>query len=280
MLLSIGAAFYDLRNALLSLYDQDEASAVAHQLLQHITGLNKLERLSQKEALLTAEQATHYTESKGELLSGRPLQYVLGEAYFMGDRFLVSPAVLIPRQETEELVQWIIEEERPQNILDIGTGSGCIAISLKKRLPQAAVNAIDVSTEALEVARRNAAALGTVVTFINCDFLTQQETLGQYDLIVSNPPYIPVTEKATLHTNVRDHEPGTALFVPGDDALLFYEAIARFGQDHLTNGGAIYCELHQDYAEATGVLFKEQGYPDVTIRKDMHGNYRMLRAWK
>lgn len=280
MILSIGAAFYELRSALLSLYDEGEASAIAHEILQHVTGLSKVERLLQKDALLSAEQAALYGRSKNELLSGRPMQYILGEVYFMGDRFIVSPAVLIPRPETEELVQWIVEEERPQHVFDIGTGSGCIAISLKKRLPQSSADAIDVSSEALEIAKQNAAALNATVNFYNCDFLTQQETLGQFDLIVSNPPYIPETEWETLHTNVRDHEPATALFVPGESALLFYNAIARFGKEHLTEHGSIYCELHRDYAEATAALFNDLGYADVILRKDIHGNPRMLRARK
>jgi release factor glutamine methyltransferase len=206
------------------------------------------------------------------------MQYILGEAYFMGDRFMVSPAVLIPRPETEELVQWIIDEERPKHILDIGTGSGCIAISLAKRLPHSDVQAIDISAEALQVARQNAAALGVDIKFLQCDFLAQQDTLGLFDLIVSNPPYIPETEKETLHTNVRDHEPGTALFVPNDDALLFYRSIAFFGKTHLKVGGFIYCEVHQDYATDTAALFKSEGYSTVTLRNDVNGNPRMIRV--
>jgi release factor glutamine methyltransferase len=279
-MLTIGTAFYDLKAALHLLYDEREAAAIAHEVMEHITGLNRLERLTRKEQKLSGPQSESFAQLKTVLLKGVPLQYVFGVAHFLGRPFKVSPAVLIPRPETEELVQWIIDAEHPQKMLDIGTGSGCIAISLKLALPGCEVSAIDVSPEALEVAGQNAKALDARIDFIEADFLIQGAwaQLSVYDVIVSNPPYIPESERQTLHTNVRDHEPAAALFVAGNDALLFYEAIAAFGKTHLASEGTIYCELHRDYAAQTAALFRNSGYTNVTLRRDMHGNPRMLQA--
>jgi release factor glutamine methyltransferase len=219
---------------------------------------------------------------EAELIAGRPLQYVLGYAWFMGKRYKVNEQVLIPRPETEELVAWIIDDagsvNTQLNILDIGTGSGCIPIALKQALYAAAVTSCDISKGALAVAKENAANMNAGMEFIQTDFLddTQWQLLGMYDVIVSNPPYIPIAEKDGLHANVRAYEPATALFV-ADDALVFYRAIASFGKQHLNSSGSIYCELHRDYAVATKALFEEQGYA-VELRKDMHGNWRMLKA--
>ncbi len=279
-MLTIGSAFYELKAALLALYDEGEAAAIAHEILQHATGLDKLSRLSQKQQLLSEPQVEQFRRMKEQLLASKPLQYVLGEAYFMGRCFRVTPAVLIPRPETEELVQWIIDDGKSGSILDIGAGSGCIPISLKLALEDCQVSAIEISEEALDVARSNAKLLGAEVAFQQTDFLNADESgkLSCFDVIVSNPPYIPITEAETLHANVREHEPAAALFVPGNDALLFYRAIAEFGRKHLAHGGAIYSELHRDYAEATVALFEANGYRDVVLRKDMHSNQRMLRA--
>ena len=279
-MLSTGAAFYRLRDGLSTLYDREEATAIAHEAMQHLTGMSRLDRLSRKDDLLDAERLEYFTRMETALILGRPLQYVTGLAHFLDRDFKVNSAVLIPRPETEELVQWILADERPKNIIDIGTGSGCIAISLKLALPLTAVLAIDVSPEALAVARTNAESLNADLDFRVLDFLDPQMRNGLpvFDLIVSNPPYIPETERETLHANVRDHEPAAALFVPGNDALQFYRAIAAFGKTHLTAGGNVYCELHRDYAEDTAVLFREYGYRDVVLKEDMHGAPRMLRA--
>lgn len=276
----IGAAFYELKAALATLYDDAEASAIAHEALRHITGLDRLSRLSQKHQTLTAAQAADFSRMKRALQRGEPLQYAIGMAHFMGRDFKVTAAVLIPRPETEELVQWILQEEKCSNLLDVGTGSGCIAVSLALALPGCAVQAIDISADALSIAEENAERLGARVAFQLSDFLEKasREALGSFDVIVSNPPYIPEAERATLHANVREYEPGIALFVPSDDALLFYRAIADYGKQHLSAAGRIYCELHRDYAEDTAALFRQQGYAEVTLRKDLHGNLRMLRA--
>jgi release factor glutamine methyltransferase len=280
---SLQQAFYDLKEQLLSLYDDREAAAIAHEFIEHITGLSKLQRISDKGRLLTEAQEKNYTDGKTRLLAGEPLQYVTGVQWFFGQPFHVSKDVLIPRPETEELLEWIISDHKSRavaSILDIGTGSGCIPITLKLHFPDANTTAIDISEEALAVARRNAESLAASVNFSHINFLDQESwaTLGTYDIIVSNPPYIPVTDKETLARNVRDYEPGAALFVPSDDALLFYRHIAEFGQTHLSDSGAIYCELNAEKGDSTKDLFLKYGYRNVEVRKDMHGNDRMLKA--
>ena len=191
---------------------------------------------------------------------------------------------MIPRPETEELVKWIEDDSKGATVklLDIGTGSGCIPITLKLALPKAEVSAMDISMGALGVAKENARRLQADVDLFLFDFLDKSgwNELPKYDVIVSNPPYIPETEQHTMHTNVKDFEPGQALFVPGDDAQLFYRHIAEFGLAHLNEGGAVYCELHVDHATATQELFENAGYSFTELRQDIHGNNRMLKAQK
>lgn len=279
-MLSIGAAFYQLRNSLVKRYDESEATSIAHIVLESVTGMNRLARITDKEKTLDAAQGLRFSGIESELAAGRPLQYVLGEAPFLGRVFRVDENVLIPRPETEELVEWILADERPESILDIGTGSGCIAISLKIGIPQADITAIDFSPGALSVAAANAEALHARVRFKEIDFLEESRwaTLPQYEVIVSNPPYIPIALREGLDAHVRDHEPGSALFVPDAEPLLFYKAIAEFGKRHLLPGGAIYCELHRDHAQATHEMFVAEGYPYVHLREDLHGAPRMLRV--
>ena len=282
---SYSQAYYQLVNKLQPLYDAQEAAAIAHEVLSDITGLDKLQRLMDKDKLLTAAQTIVYERMLSELLRGRPMQYVLGYAWFMGRKYKVNESVLIPRPETEELVEWVCKVNPEVSglnskfqVLDVGTGSGCIPISLKLSLPNAEVTSCDISADALGVAKENASMLGADVKFLEADFLNDSkwEQFGKYDIIVSNPPYIPIAEKESIHTNVKDFEPAAALFVDGD-ALLFYRAIAAFGKQYLNDGGAIFCELHRDYAVATKELFEQYGYV-AELRKDMHGNDRMLKA--
>ena len=280
--LTIGQAFYSLKDSLAGIYDAREAAAIAHELLEHLTGLSRLDRIRDKDEFLREDQQLQLEEARKRLQGGEPLQYVTGQQWFCGNVFQVNPAVLIPRPETEELVQWIAEDWKGQapRLLDIGSGSGCISVSLKLLLGKAEVTGCDISPEALEVAGINAASLGAQVDLILLDFLneTNWSQLGQIDVVVSNPPYIPLTEKESLAPNVRDHEPAMALFVPHEDALVFYRLITRFGLKHLLPGGAVYCELHRDNAEATATLFRQSGYGQVELKTDMHGNPRMLRA--
>lgn len=281
-MLSYHSAFYGLKDELKEIYEASEAAAIAHEVLLVITRKDKTERLLNKNTKLTAGEQKEYDAMKEQLLKGKPLQYVTGIGWFMGDPYTVNENVLIPRPETEELVQWIAEEYKNKKvkILDIGTGSGCIPIALNLLLPKAAITSCDISNPALLVANENASKLGANVTLMQVDILdrAQWDKLGQYDIIVSNPPYIPESEKEQLDANVRDYEPATALFVPNEDALIFYKAIAELGQTNLNPHGNIYCELHQDLYMRTRSLFEEAGYKDVLLKKDMHGNWRMLKA--
>ncbi len=283
-MLSYSAAFYHLLDVLKKMYDDGESAAIAHEVMEHITSLNRLQRLDRKNEPLTASQQAILEAAIKDLKQSRPLQYITGTAWFMGRSFKVNEHVLIPRPETEELVQWIVDDNKGQSlsILDIGTGSGCIPVSLKLALPDATVSSCDISVDALQVATENATGLEADVDFIQSDFLDESNwgTLGMYDVIVSNPPYIPVSEIQNMHTNVTDYEPHLALFVPNNDALLFYRKIAEFGHTHLQTGGAIYCELHKDHAVQTKELFEQEGYTNVLMIQDMHGNDRMLKAIK
>lgn len=277
-----GQAYYDLKGSLQTLYDEGEATAIAHAIMEYITGADKLERLTEKDVLFTEIQQQQYIDTKAMLLQAAPVQYIVGKTWFLGREFVVNDSVLIPRPETEELVEWIIKDNagKQPTIIDIGTGSGCIAISLKLGLPESEVTACDVSSGALLVARINASKLHAQVEVKHIDFLNPEQvaTLGKYDIIASNPPYIPESDKDTIHDNVLKHEPHVALFVPTDDALLFYRIIADFGKKHLNDNGLIYCELDRDYAMQAKTLFEEKGYCNVEVRKDMAGNTRMLKA--
>lgn len=290
-MLTYGQAFYELKEQLLQLYESNEAAAISHLFMEYITGFGKLDRLDEKDTLLTEQQQQLYDSKLKELIRGKPIQYVTNNAWFLGKEFYVNEQVLIPRPETEELVQWIAEEVVSRKstvvsqgfqmqILDIGTGSGCIPVSLKVAMPGTEIIGCDISNEALTVARVNAGKLKVQVDFIQLDFLdaAQHNKLGQYDVIVSNPPYIPAEEKSRLHSNVKDYEPAIALFVPDNDALVFYKAIALFGKEHLKSNGYIYCELDTAHAMECKALFEDMGYKDVEVRKDMHGNWRMLKA--
>ena len=215
-----------------------------------------------------------------------PIQYLLGTTHFYGLEFEVNPNVLIPRPETEELVEWIVQQSTINHqptiikILDIGTGSGCIAISLAKNLPNAGVFALDVSEQALATAQRNAESNQVAIQFIHQSILETEDLGHQFDIIVSNPPYIPIQEKVTMEQHVVQHEPDNALFVPNDTPLVFYQAIAHYAMQQTYGPIAVYCELHQDFALQTKVLFENKGYHSVNIFKDIFENWRMLRAIK
>lgn len=279
---SIGQAFIKLKKELALQYDSQEAIAMAHAYIEALTGWSKTERLIQKEQLLTQNQYLTLQKDLVRLLSCEPLQHIIGYQWFAGSKFLVNKHVLIPRPETEELVQWIIDEHcsSPQlSILDIGTGSGCIPISLKKKLSQANIMSFDVSKEALTVAVENAKTIGVSIDFKHLDFLNEAnwKDIPSVDILVSNPPYIPLAEKDYLDRNVRDFEPPVALFVDDTDRFIFYRKLAFFGLDKLNKSGAIYCEIHRDFAQETTTVFAEAGYTNIELRKDIFGNDRMLK---
>jgi release factor glutamine methyltransferase len=270
-----------LQKALTDLYDDREAANIAGWVMEHVTGLPKIDRIMHKQSPLAPERADQLQEYTRQLLTHKPVQYVLHEAWFCGMPFYVDEHVLIPRPETEELVEWIVAEVVGQeaSILDIGTGSGCIPVSLKKKLPQAEVFACDVSEGALNVAARNAAAQETPIHFLQVDFLDADSwsSLPEVDIIVSNPPYIPQSDKNTMLQNVLAYEPHLALFVPDNDALVFYDAIARFAQQTLPKHGCVFVEIHEDLGKQTKALFESKGFY-AEVKKDFQGKDRMVRA--
>lgn len=265
------------------IYEEGEASTISDWLIEHLTGSKKTDRISQSKKELSPEQEELLVSYLHRLKENEPIQYVLNEAWFCGLRFYVDKHVLIPRPETEELVEWIITGCRfPINelsILDIGSGSGCIPIALKRRLGKSDVWSCDVSKDALQVAERNSKNLGVEVNFLQMDFLDpiQREKLPAFDIIVSNPPYITHRERYSMRANVLEYEPARALFVPDNDPLVFYKAIAEFGKMHLKPNGSIYVEINESLGDLTQRLFKENGF-SVELKKDMQGKDRMIRA--
>lgn len=281
--MTVQEATYFLLNQLRTVYSDGEASQVTDWVMEHLTGSEKAERMLYKNAAITDKEEDLLHQYTKRLLAHEPVQYVLNESWFCGLKFFVDRNVLIPRPETEELVEWIISNCKfpvdELKILDIGTGSGCIPIALKRRIRKADVWGCDVSDAALSVAKKNAAALGTEVNFLSLDFLDKNtwSQLPVFDIIVSNPPYVPVKDKESMQLNVLNYEPHRALFVPDNDALVFYKAIAEFGKDHLSKKGTIYLEIHEDRGEATSTLFQTAGYK-TELKKDMQGKDRILKA--
>ena len=276
-------ATYSMLNQLRSIYTEGEASQITDWAIEKLTGSKKAERMLYKNAAITNEEEILLQQYIERLMQHEPVQYILNESWFCGFKFYVDKNVLIPRPETEELVEWVITNCRfpvdQLKILDIGSGSGCIPISLKRRIRRAEVWGCDISLPALEVAKRNAVSLGTEINFIQLDFLDRQqwEQLSSFDIIVSNPPYVPEKDKATMQPNVLHYEPATALFVPDNDPLLFYKAIAEFGKTHLNKSGSIYTEIHEDLGEAIMNTFQSTGYV-AEIKKDMQQKDRMVKA--
>ena len=213
-----------------------------------------------------------------QLAAGRPVQYVVGHTEFYGHRFTVREGVLIPRPETEELVSWVVHDERRAHaLLDVGTGSGCIAVTLARLIPESRITAVDISEKALSIARENARRLDAKVDFRQGDalgelFPGQRE---QFDLIVSNPPYIPRSEKASIRVNVTGYEPAEALFVEDGDPLIFYRAIARNARRLLRPGGRLYFEIHENFADETFRMLTREGFPDTAVRRDLNDKNRM-----
>lgn len=272
------------RNFLVQLqkiYSLGEATAITEWVFEKMASLKRSDILKNPEKQITPAADKLIQDTLQELLLHKPVQYVLGEAWFYHMKLKVNQHVLIPRPETEELVEQLIKDRKSKltdpAILDIGTGSGCIPIAIKKNLPASKLTAIDVSKDALALATENAAMHNAHISFIELNFLdeTSWQNLGLFDVIVSNPPYIPANEKEELGKNVTDFEPHLALFVPDNSPLLFYEKIAAFGKDHLLPNGKIYLETHENFAKETAALFRDF-YQTVMIKKDMYGKERMI----
>jgi release factor glutamine methyltransferase len=256
-------------------------------LMSHITGLSTARLLAERDIRLSEEQQRWMDGAICRLENNEPLQHVLGYCEFYGRKFKSDGRALVPRPETEELVDWIVSnwstvnsQQSTVKILDIGTGTGCIALSLAKELEGAEVTAIDISTEALSLARENAEMLeARDVRFVECDILRECEKIkGCYDVIVSNPPYVRECEKVDMEANVLDYDPHTALFVSDDDPLVFYRAIAEFALENLAPNGALYFEINQYLGRETCDLLIGLGYKNVELREDINGNARMIKA--
>ena len=270
-----------LKKQLAGQFESVELNPILSILIEHVTGWDQVQQLIHKDNAISEEQVLAFETAAEALLAGRPIQYITGKAWFMGEAYAVNDQVLIPRPETEELVEWIIEyaaiKGNALRILDIGTGSGCIAIAFKKALPEATVSAIDISTGALKIAATNAAALKADIEFTCLDILNTAFLPGQYDVIVSNPPYIPMQEMKNMELQVTDHEPNIALFVPDEDPLVFYKAIARLAKLHLSANGQLFFEIHYDQGDAMIALLDEMHF-HAELRTDIFGKDRMVRA--
>ena len=281
--MTIQEATYCMLNKLSIIYDKSEASQITDWVMEYLTGSKKAERMLYKNAAITIHEKTVLQEYTERLMQYEPVQYVLNESWFYGAKFYVDKNVLIPRPETEELVEWIITDCKlwgsALKILDIGSGSGCIPISVKRKIHPAEIWSCDISSAALEVSKKNAAAVGVDINFIQLDFLDRQqwEELPSFDMIVSNPPYVPEKDKQQMHNNVLNYEPAMALFVPDNDPLVFYKAIAEFGKTHLNKSGSIYSEIHESLGGATMNIFQSAGYISE-LKKDMQQKDRMIKS--
>ena len=280
--MTVKHAYNHITDQLKTIYEPREAQSITDWVFESIAGIKRLDWLLKQHEEIDTQKLF---EALDELLTHKPVQYVLGEAWFYKMKFRVNEFVLIPRPETEELVEDVrigeLEDGRMKNIsiLDIGTGTGCIAIALNKNVLGSTVTGIDISEEALNVAKENSIELGADIEFIQLDFLNKNEwrRLAKFDVIVSNPPYIPANEKEKLEKNVTEFEPHLALFVADNDPFIFYRRIAEFAKDHLQIDGKLFVEIHEDYATEVSSIFKSCNFK-TEIKKDMYGRDRIVKA--
>ncbi len=264
------------------LYSKQEIESISKLIFEKITGFSRLQFYLKQHETISPANLTEITEIVNRLIQFEPIQYILGETEFYGLPLKVNASVLIPRPETEELVDWIIHDCPPVNpaILDIGTGSGCIPIALSKNLPGVSADGWDISTEALIVAKKNAEINQVNIDFIYADVLSQNypEQQQKYDIIVSNPPYVTASEQQLMLKNVVDYEPPIALFVPDTDPLIFYRTIADIAIKALKPGGRLYFEINEQFGNETADLLSLKGFKNIIVRKDINGKVRMVRA--
>jgi len=278
--------FDELKN----IYDEREAANIVDWIFENITGIKKIDRTLNKQKQLSNITIEQLYNALEQLLKHKPIQYVLGEAWFYKMKLFVNEHVLIPRPETEELVEWIVQDvqsirttllpsTKTLNIIDVGTGSGCIAIALKKEVANANILGIDVSAEALAVAKQNAIDQNVNIDSLQINFLDEKSwpDLATFNMIVSNPPYIPEKEKNILEKNVVAYEPHLALFVSDSDPFIFYKKIAQFASDHLEPKGKIFVEVHEKYAGKVATIFSQFHFTPI-IKKDIYGRERMICA--
>jgi len=287
--MKIGALEEHYKLELVPFYDSEEAKWLFSLAAEQVLNLSRSKLMMAKDMEINFIDQQKLLSILNDLQIGKPIQHILAEAHFYGLVFKVNENVLIPRPETEELVEWIISDcnkwlavdsltssEKP-SILDIGTGSGCIPITLKKHLPYAKVSSLDISPEAIIVAKQNARQIGVEINFIEADILHFKYE-EKFDIIVSNPPYITYLEKEDMHHNVLLHEPHLALFVSDDNPLLFYKAIAAFAQTNLKPGGQLYFEINEYLGKETIEMLQDKGFINIELRQDMQGKDRMVRA--
>lgn len=272
--------FREVLQKLKTKFSSGEAENITAMMFEKIAGISKTDLIKVKNLEINQPTIKQLEESIDKLFLDVPIQYILGEVWFYGNKFLVNPSVLIPRPETEELVELVLKElksDANKSILDIGSGSGCIPITIKKKFNQAKVTSVDISEDALEIAKQNATIIGTFINFQKLDFLEREnwQLLGAFDIIVSNPPYIPFSEKESLDKNVRDYEPETALFV--DEPLIFYRAIADFATTNLLKEGKIFMEVHENFSHSVSEHFVQKGFI-TNVLKDIYGKDRFVVA--
>lgn len=271
----------NIKKQLANSYEPVELNSLLPLFIEHITGWDQVQQVIHQNEEMVPEWEKTFQEGILQLAQGKPIQYIIGKSWFLGNDYFVNESVLIPRPETEELVEWVSEYaqiiNKPLHIADIGTGSGCIAIALSLLLPNATVTGIDISENALQVAQKNATTLVANVEWVQQDILMSASLPGNYDIIVSNPPYIPLREKVTMQDLVTLHEPDIALFVTNEDPLIFYKMIARLGKQALNKNGQLFFEIHYDQGPALLKLLDEMNY-HAELRHDMFGKDRMIRA--
>ncbi|UZO82674.1 peptide chain release factor N(5)-glutamine methyltransferase [Aquimarina sp. ERC-38] len=268
---------------LIPIYGIDEAQSFFYLASEKWLKKSRVQIVIDSSEEIDLQEASLFKDALERLKKEEPIQYILGEAFFYDTYFKVNKNVLIPRPETEELVRWIIQDVKSignykTNILDIGTGSGCIAVTLAKKLKQASVSAMDISKEALHIAVKNAEAQEQRMHWIQKNILTTDQLPDTYQVIVSNPPYVRCMEKEQMQANVLAYEPGLALFVEDHNPLLFYQKIAELGTKHLVKGGHLYFEINEYLGSETMRLLEKIGYQDIQLRKDMYGKHRFIRA--
>jgi len=270
---------------LTGLYGKEEALSLLNLLIQHFFGLSRVDQALQNDFRLTETELLKFHFAVKELKKEKPVQYIVGETYFYGLPIKVNPSVLIPRPETEQLTELIIEKNKNRNglrVLDIGTGSGCIALALKKFLPESKITALDISQQALETAKLNSEINGLSINFVQSDILDKKamESMETFDLIVSNPPYVTETDKNRMKKNVTDYEPSTALFVKNDDPLIFYHAIADFALQKLNDQGQLWLEINELFGNKIHQLLAKKGFRNINVRKDLFGKDRFVSCMK
>jgi release factor glutamine methyltransferase len=283
--MTIDSANRLLISSLTSLYDEREAASVASLIMERLTGKPKSVRALQREDLFSINQEESFQHYLSELMKFRPVQYVLGEARFGPFSFFVDENVLIPRPETEELTDWLLNDSASRtsgtSILDIGTGSGCIPVYIKKKRKDFQVSGLDISEKALEIAVKNSMNNEVEVNLFQCDIRDPEQIkkLDNWDMIISNPPYIPEKQKEFLDKHVKDFEPGLALFVPNEDPILFYKIIGNIAIQKLRPGGVVFLEIHHDFSKEIREWYDKNGFL-IELKKDFSGNNRMIKAWR